>query len=289
MPLRPELVTAPRTDGGLDLFDPLLDRLHRFGAEEAAQLDAPGPALAARLSAALLVEGPAAKTLRDRFIAARLAVRPRPAMTQGVDAVDWSAAEDLPDGVSPRWRDGEALRRLAEDRAAGQRVLVLRRFLAPAFTDVLTMEAKALPLQRLDTDIVHGQRHAVDQGLPSLRTLMTHAGTRRLLGAVLGVGLPQRVVLNVWRYDPGDSLAAHPDGSRYAATFALGLDPGWTPAQGGAIAFGPPRPDGQLDVTTRWLPHHGDLCIFVPSATSWHTVEPATTPRWTVSGWWTLP
>lgn len=286
MPLRPELITGRRADGGLDLLDPLLDRLHRFNAEEAAQLDAPGPALRARLQAGMLFEGPGAQTLRERVLAARQAVPPRPAASDHVQEIDWSQAEDLPDGVSPRWRDGESLRRAAEDRAAGRSLTVLRRFLAPAFCEVLAREAAALPLERLDTDIAHGQRHRVDQRLPALRTILSDPSTRRLLGAVLGVALPDRTVVNAWRYDPGDHLAAHPDGSRYVATFAIGLNAGWRAADGGAIAFGQPRPDGQLDVSERWLPHQGDLALFVPTATSWHAVEPPRRTRWTVSGWW---
>lgn len=217
---------------------------------------------------------------------ARLAAPPRPAPAEGVAPVAWAGAEDLPDGVSPRWRDGEGLRRAAEERAAGRTLTILRGFLAPAFCEVVAREVQALPMERLDTEVVHAWRHRVEHGLWALRTLLSDPGARLLLGAVLGVALPPDLQLNAWRHEPGDHLATHPDGPRYAATFALGLNPGWTAADGGAIAFGEPAADGTLQVRERWLPLAGDLALFVPSAMSWHQVEPSRRTRWTVSGWW---
>jgi len=286
MHLRPELVRIPRADGGLDLFDPLLDRLHILSPDEAASLFAPAAALATRLSQALLVEGPAAQRLRAQVVAARHRVPPRQAPVETVPAVDWAEAEELPDGVSTRWRDGEGLRRAAEERAAGRGLTVLRGFLAPAFCEVVGREAQALPQQRLDTDLVHAWRHPVQDGLHSLREILAAPVTRQLLGAVLGVPLDEGLVVNTWRLEPGDFMAAHPDGPRYQATFSLGLCRGWTAADGGAIAFGTPHPDGGLSVNERFLPQLGDLALFVPTATTWHQVEPPGRTRWTVSGWW---
>lgn len=284
--LRAELIHQPDPRGGLLLYDPLLERLHRLDPSEQAQLHAPGPELLARLQAGLLLEGASAQALRASVVQARAASPPRPAQLPQVAQVDWGLAEDLPDGVSPRWRNGEALRRKAEDRAAGRRVLVLDGFLAPVFLDVLEAEVRALPRQRLETELVRAERARVHQGLPALQEILTAAHTRTLLGAVLGVALPPQVEANAWHLQPGDCMGVHPDGPRYRATWALGLNRGWTAADGGAIAFGQPLPDGGFDVRSRWLPHRGDLCLFVPHATSWHQVEPPRRPRWTVTGWW---
>lgn len=262
-------------------------------------LSSPGPALLARLHGELLIEGPAVQAIREAMLAARLAAPPRPAAVEGVPEVDWAQAEDLPDGVSPRWRDGEGLRRAAEERAAGRRLTILRGFLAPAFCEVLLREVQALPMSRLETPVVSAWRHPLEHGLQALRELLEDPGTRRLLGAVLGVDLPAPMQLNAWRHEPGDHLAVHPDGPRYAATAALGLNAGWTAADGGALAFGQPafgqpafgqaQADGAFEVHERWLPHRGDLALFVPGPQTWHVVEPSRRTRWTVSGWWLLP
>lgn len=235
------------------------------------------------------MEGPAIQAVRTGLLDARLAAPPRPAVVAGVPPVDWGLAEDLPDGVSPRWRDGEALRRAAEERAAGRRLTILRGFLAPAFCEVLLREVQGLPMQRLETQVGRAWRHPVLHGLPALRAILSDAATRVVLGALLGVDLPAPMQLNAWRHEPGDHLAVHPDGARYAATAALGLNQGWTAADGGAIAFGRPQPDGGFSVAERWLPHRGDLALFVPGPDTWHVVEPSRRTRWTVSGWWLLP
>ncbi len=289
MPLRPEILHAPRPDGGVDLFDPLLDRLMSLSADDAAALDAPDPGLQARLAAALMLEGPPADAVRQAILAARRARPPTPPVVSSVPPVDWGRAEDLPDGVSPRWRDGESLRRLAEDRAAGRSVLILRQFLAPSFCEVLLREVASLPMQPMTTDIVRARRARVGSGLPALQEILLDDGARSLFGAVLGLPLAPRIELNAWRLEPGDHLRTHPDGCRYRATFALGLCADWRAQDGGAIAFGQPQPDGGLQVQERWLPHLGDLLLFRPSATSWHQVEPPTRTRWTVSGWWLEP
>ncbi|MCB9777296.1 MAG: 2OG-Fe(II) oxygenase [Alphaproteobacteria bacterium] len=284
-PLRRELLTTPDGAGGLHVYDPILERVHHLSAADLAGLGAPDDALSARLAAAILVEGPAADAVRAQVLAARLAAPPKPPAVADVPDVDWSRAEDLPDGLSPRWRDGETLRRLAEDRAAGARVLTLRGFLAPAFVDVVRREVEAMALERLDTAVVAGWRRRVT-GLAALRELLTDPVSLELFGAVLGVSLPDELAVNAWKLDPGDHMRVHPDGPRYRATFALGLNAAWTAADGGAIAFGAPR-GADFVVRERWLPHQGDLCLFVPDATSWHVVEPPRRTRWTVSGWWT--
>ncbi len=289
MALRTELVLIPTDDGGVDVFDPLLDRLHHFDPQDARHLDSPDAALSARMAAAMLLEGPLADGLRHSVVAARRARPPRAPALPSVPDVAWDRAADLPDGVSPRWRDGESLRRLAEARAAGATVLTLHRFLAPAFCEVLAQEARALPSERIQTETVHAARALVGDGLPALRELFGDAITRDLLGAVLGVSLPTTMIINAWTLEPGDHMAVHPDGPRYQATFAVGLNRGWRASDGGAIAFGQPREDGRFEVQQRWLPHDGDVCVFVPHATSWHLVEPPARTRRTVTGWWVQP
>ena len=118
--------------------------------------------------------------------------------------MNWSQAQDLPDGVSTRWRDGESLRRAAEERAAGRTRTILRGFLAPGFCEVLLREVQALPQQRLDTEAVHAWRHAVRDGLHSLREILSDPLSRRLLGAVLGAPLSGDLVVNTWRLERGD-------------------------------------------------------------------------------------
>lgn len=280
--LRPELIRTREGDE-LILYDPLLERLHRLPAET---LDPPSPERLAWLAERLLLDGPAAERLRAEVVRARLARPPLPEPFPEVPATDWRLAEDLPDGVSSRWREGEAWRRIAEERAAGRRVSILRGFLAPTFCEVLRMEAAALHRERLDTDRVHAERSTSASSLPRLREILRSADTRTLVGAVLGVALPDALHLNVWRLQAGDHFAVHPDGSRYRATFALGLNPGWNADHGGAIAFGTPQADGGFAVQERWLPHLGDLCLFVPGPCTWHVVEAPSRERWTASGWW---
>jgi hypothetical protein len=260
----------------MDLYDPLLERLFTLSAAEAATLDAPAPGLRARLSAALLLEGPVAEALRTRVWAARtleLASPPLPTAP-----FDPSAASALPALVATPWRVPEPWRRLAEERLAGRSLLILRGF----FPD---LRVPALAWTRFETDRVRGWRHTGTDPWPELVALLRSPGFRTLVGGVLGVPLGDAVTLNTWRMGPGDGMRAHPDGRRYSGTFAIGLNPDWTAADGGAIAFGTPTPAG-FEVRERFVPFAGDLCLFVPTAESWHVVEPPRRERLTVSGWW---
>ncbi|RMG16379.1 MAG: 2OG-Fe(II) oxygenase [Planctomycetota bacterium] len=288
--LRPEVLRFPRPDGGLDLVDPVCDRLLRLDAEEAKGLERleegePEPALRARLETALLLEGPAAQLLRREWYRGRThRVVPPPA--PGEPAPPF-APLDAP-GVASRWRDPEALRRLAEERRAGREVLVLRGFCAPTWTSALADAVRRLPLERLETPLVRAARARVDRdALPELFDLLEAPGLARTVSALLGVSLGPRLEVNAWRLGPGDAMGVHPDGPEYSATFSLGLTRDWTAELGGAIAFGEPTDDG-LAVRERFCPHAGDLCLFAPSARSWHAVERvASGERWSITGWWT--
>ncbi|RME20295.1 MAG: hypothetical protein D6798_20780, partial [Deltaproteobacteria bacterium] len=77
MPMRPELIRIPTDDGGVDVFDPLLDRLHHFDPADAQRLDDPDARLAARLAAGMLLDGPPADAIRRSVVAARRARPPR--------------------------------------------------------------------------------------------------------------------------------------------------------------------------------------------------------------------
>ncbi len=279
MKLRPEIIQQAQGEELL-LYDPLLERLHRLPLDSPSALSEPW------LAERLLLEGPLAERLRAEVLAARLARPPLPDPAPAVEEVDWSLAQDLPDGVASRWREGEAWRRAAEERAAGRGVSILRGFLAPAFCEVLLQEARALRMERLDTALVHARRSTSPSSLPRLRELLLSPDTRALVGALLGVALPEDLLLNVWTLEAGDHFAVHPDGGRYRATFALGLNAGWRARDGGAIAFGRPQADGSLEVQERWLPQLGDLCLFVPGPRTWHAVETPARARWTASGWW---
>ncbi len=287
MKLRPEVLRHARPDGGVDLYDPLLEQLFSVSASDAAALDTlSDPTLVARLEDALLLEGPLAEEIRRRVWASRvlpLVEAPAP----GPVALDPSLATTLPNLVAPHWRDPEAWRRLAEERAAGRARLVLRGFLDIAMRSTLAAEVRALPFTRFDTERIQAAR-AAPVGSPALsawHTLLLDPTLRMLVGGALGVDLPAHVVCNAWRMAPGDGMRAHPDGRRYTATWALGLNEGWTAADGGAITFGTPTPDG-FAADERWLPFAGDVCLFVPHAQSWHVVEPPRRERLTLSGWW---
>jgi hypothetical protein len=276
-----------RADGGLDLFDPLLERVHSLSADEVGELAHPPPALASRLDAALLLEGREAEALRASVWAARVLPLPdSPAVPPVAD--DSTRAIELPGAlVAEAWRTPEAWRRIAEEHAAGREVLVLRGFFRPEAAATLAEAVAALPMDRVDTDRVQAWRRAVAPGqLGALRGLLLSEAFRALVGAALGVPLGEMLVANAWRMEPGDGMRAHPDGRRYAATWAVGLGDAWTADDGGAIAFGTPTADGFV-VRERFLPFLGDVCLFVPDRRSWHVVEPPRRrTRLTVSGWW---
>lgn len=295
MKIRSEVLRQARDDGGVDLYDPLLERFLRLSADEATVLAAleTGAAddavLRARLEDVLMLEGAVAVELRRRVWASRaLPLAEAPAAPPV--AFDPALAGALPSLVAPAWRDPEAWRRLAEDRAAGRARLVLRGFLGPADSAALAAETRALPFARLETDRVHADRATPGDSplLSAWRALLLDADLRALVGGALGVALPAHLVTNAWRLAPGDGLRAHPDGRRYTATWALGLNERWTAADGGAICFGTPTP-ARFVAEERWFPHAGDLCLFVPHAESWHVVEPPRRVRFTLSGWWLPP
>ena len=287
--LRPELLQRAREDGGLDLLDPLSDRLVSLSPREARALTRRDPMLATKLEAHGLLEGASAEQLRAECWDAKLRGRPAVAAAGDVVAVAWGAATALPPLVAPAWRDPERWRRLAETRAAGQRYLVLPGFVAPDALAALAAEVAALPYARLETDLVRAAR-CLDgaDALAGWRAFMADAATRLLFGAVIGRELPPGLTLNAWRLDDGDHMGVHPDGRRYQGTLSVGLCEGWRARDGGAIAFGTPTPAG-FAVTERWLPHAGDVCVFAPDADTWHAVEPVVgRRRSTLTGWWTF-
>jgi hypothetical protein len=292
--LRPELLRFPRPDGGLDLLDPLLDRLHQLDAAQVRDLQAweagaERPQLSAWLQARLLDEGPAAVAVRQQAWAAKACVRSEPVEVDPVDG-PWERARDLPELVASRWREPEAWRRLAEARAAGRALLELPGFLEPEAWRALAEAAEALAFGRLDSEVVHADRRLLEDGeLPAWQALSGGETLRALAGAALGRALGPRLTINAWRLHHGDRMEVHPDGPRYDGTFSLGLNADWRAAQGGAIAFGTPSEAG-FQVSQRWLPHGGDLLLFAPHALSWHLVEPVRDAlRLTVTGWWTTP
>ncbi len=123
------------------------------------------------------------------------------------------------------------------------------------------------------------------RALGTLRAALSEPALRAALGAALARDLTGALHLNAWRLGPGERMGVHPDGAGYAGTVVVGLAVGWCAADGGAIAFGVPGPEG-LGVNQRWLPHAGDVLVFAPGPDTWHCVEPARRERYTLSGWW---
>jgi hypothetical protein len=216
-------------------------------------------------------------TLQEGVIAEHLraqawASRTRPELPVfPTHSADLSLAAQLPAEVCERWREAEPWRRLMEARLAGERLLRL-----PGFT---TWRPGPEDEERLDTDLVHAHRTR------TRAPLFEHPAVRHLMGAVLGLRLEGAVECNRWRMQPGDGILAHRVGRRYAATFTLGLNQGWTAADAGAIAFGDPATG---EVQTRWLPHAGDVLVFAGGEWSWHWVEAPGRERHTLTGWWTF-
>lgn len=281
MKLRAELLRRELPEGGLALWDPLLQRITRLSAGERADLEAdrPTPALERALAAALLLEGPAAEAVRERAWGAALQGQPAPAGCAEEPPLDPSQPGALPEGIAPAWRAVEPWRRLREERLAGAARLRLPGLVEPTH---LAQALEGVVFTRMDTALVHAWR---GEAPAPLAALLGHPALRALFGVALGRALPAGTVLNAWRMGPGDYMAVHPDGPRYHATFSLGLNPAWTAAQGGAIAFGTPSATG-LQGVERWLPHAGDLLLFAPQAESWHCVEPVQRgERLTLTGW----
>lgn len=264
------------------MLDLVLERQFSFAADD--DLENPSEGLRARLDAALLLEGPVAVRLREQVRAAKSGLRLHAPVVDPAPDV-WGLAEALPDLIDARWRQPEAWRRLAEAQRAGQEWLMFPQFLTHEAATAIRDDVAAWPFARLDTALVHAEWLSPPDGGP-LGELVRLGPLRELFGALLSVALPPAVRVNAWRMRPGDSMGVHPDGSRYLATFSLGLNEGWTAADGGAIAFGDPQPDAFV-VRQRWLPHLGDWLLFKPHAQSWHAVEPVVRrERLTLTGWY---
>jgi len=286
---RTDILRVSRDDGGLDLVDLIMDRLHRFDASEAAAIASGDAAMWARLETLFVVDNAMGRMLQEQQWAGRARGVPVANQALQVADVDWSRAAAFPEEVSAFWRDGERWRRLAEERAAGRAMLVVRGFLTPEAVQTLRAAVEVLDYKRWELELVHAEHHVLqDDELTTWRGLFHNDDVRHVLGGVLGVSLEARTTINAWRVSPGDYFRAHVDGKNYVGTFSLGLCDGWTAADGGAIAFGTPQPEG-FEVQERWLPHGGDLCLFRPREAWWHTVEPVESrTRLTLTGWWMI-
>ncbi len=294
MRLRSELLRFPLDDGGLEIVDLVLEQKHAFSSTEADALRAldagaaPPPELVTRLDSGLLLEGPTAAALREGCRHGRVRSRmPPPAVAEAAGA--WGLAPSLPAFVAAAWRDPERWRRLAEDRRAGRRLLRLDGFLAADVAAALRGRVDELPFTQRAAAYAHGDGHDLAGELDDVFDAFRRGPLHTLLGHVMDQALPERIFLRAWRLGPGDDIANHNDGIHYVTTFSLGLTPGWSCRDGGAIAFGYPIARG-LDITERWLPHLGDLLLFEPTATAWHLVEAVRAgTRWTVTGHYVSP
>lgn len=284
--LRAELLRFPLPDGGLELFDPVLERRHVLTAVEAAT-----DTLPERLADEILEEGPLAALIRDNWWARKRATVPPPPAMEPPAAADWTQAGELPRQIAPTWRDPESWRRLAEDRAAGAYALPMRGLLADSFAVALADHHASRTFERMAVGITYADRHVCtpeDAGpIADWLLIMASPIFRGLMGAVLGASLPPKVTANAWRMDPGDEIRAHPVGTTYVATISLGLNRGWTAQDLGAIAFADAAPgDAAFAVRARWLPHLGDALAIARGPASWHWVEPPRRQRRTLTGWW---
>jgi len=283
---RREVLCFPRSDGGLDLLDLLFDRVVRITPDQAAALNAGDPRVRQYLESLHLFDSPEIDEFRMKALGARLVEPQPPPPAPPIGDVDWNEAIHWPDMVAPDWKNPERLRRLAEDRAGGRRYLMLRGFLELDAARAIARDAEALPYERFESDVARGDKCLLrGNQLRDWRVFLLGGRTRRLFGGLLGRQLPDGLVMNAWRMQPGDGMAVHPDGRLYWATVSLGLSEGWTAADGGAIAFGDPDSSGFV-VRERWFPHLGDVCLFVPTPTSWHVVESSARQRTTATGWW---
>lgn len=201
----------------------------------------------------------------------------------------WSRATDLPPLFSDTWRSPERWRRLAEDRAGGQRYLMLPELLAPSSARAIRTDVLALEMVRLKIELIDAERKLLAANeVATWLDLLQGDALRALVSAVLDRPMPEGLVVNAWRLRRGDFMGVHPDGHLYRGTISLGLCEGWTANDGGAIAFG--DRDGESFIARqRWYPHLGDACIFAPDVDTWHCVEPVRTDvtRYSLTGWWT--
>jgi hypothetical protein len=189
----------------------------------------------------------------------------------------------LPDIVSPRWRDPGRWPAMTGPRYR------LDGFFTPAAAAELLERVCALPFTRLDFDVVCAAWSKPAASLGTAHDLLLSSAFRAAASSVLGVTLPEAMIVNAWHLSTGDHMRPHRDSRHYVGAFCVGLCPDWSPARGGAIAFGPGSAAG-ITAEERWHPHLGDLLLFRPSPTSWHTVEPVLVgTRRSLSGWWTDP
>ena len=277
-----------RDDGGVDLLDPLFERLVHLDAETVSALDEADASSLAALDVRHLRACPEADALRRAAWYARLRPEPVALPVPPVDCRPLAAAVAAL-GWADAWRDAERWRRLIEDGRAGGGPRCLSGLIPTGLAAAAADQAASLPRLPMATPVVTGSRALVDEqvggALAETRGLFDAPEARAAFGAALGRDLALGLLLNAWALMPGERMAVHPDGARYAATLVIGLNAGWTAGDGGAIAFGEPGSDG-LRVRARWLPHLGDVLLFAPTADTWHAVEPPTRPRATLSGWW---
>ncbi|MCB9740675.1 MAG: 2OG-Fe(II) oxygenase [Deltaproteobacteria bacterium] len=279
--LRRDLIVVQAEAGGpVEIADTLLERVlpvpEALGPLPEPGAEASDPALVAWLQANLLAEGPMADELRQSCWAAR-ARRTVHLPTLEQAPGPWQLAPNLPPWVAPQWREPERWRRLAEERAAGCVLLRLPGLLTTEAARELRETVEAAATTRCENPYAAGFWDQDTQIAPEFRAELHGAGLHggglhALLSAALGVALPGRAQWNAWRLLPGDAMALHADGTRYAATVSVGLSEGWRAIDGGAIAFGTPDASG-LVVRERWLPQLGDVLAFVVGATGWHAVE----------------
>jgi len=200
----------------------------------------------------------------------------------------WSLAAELPSLIAPAWRDADRWQRLA---AEPSRYRMLPGFLAAGAAQEIHEAVLALPMARLTTVLLDADRHLLAATeVPRWLDLLQIEPLRALVGDVLRREMPPGLVVNAWRLHRGDHMGVHPDGPLYRGTISLGLCPAWTPADGGAIAFGDKAGDDFI-VTERWYPHLGDVCLFAPEVDTWHCVERVHSDvvRHSLTGWWTEP
>lgn len=203
----------------------------------------------------------------------------------------WSLAAELPDVFAPAWREADRWRALADQRAGGARYSMLPGLVCEDAARAILAEVHALPMVRLTTALLDAERHllAADE-VPRWLDLLQAPAFRALVSDVLRREMPDGLVVNAWRLARGDHMGVHPDGPLYRGTISLGLSASWSPADGGAIAFGDKAGDDFV-VSERWYPHLGDACLFAPEADTWHCVETVQSDRvrHSLTGWWTEP